>query len=110
MNDRSLPNNLIGKDLGLMKDELAGLNIKEAYFLGIKQYGYWYMDNNGIKIEKSVFAGVKRDSLSFDEVFKLFKGQTISKIYEQRRFKSMKNFTIKYRLLILFYVCVLIYH
>jgi hypothetical protein len=33
---------LIGKDLGLMKDELNGIIIKEAYFLGIKQYGYYY--------------------------------------------------------------------
>jgi len=27
---------------GYMKDELNGLLIREAYFLGPKKYGYWY--------------------------------------------------------------------
>jgi hypothetical protein len=35
---------LVGKELGLMKQELDGNIIKEAYFLGIKQYGYYYFD------------------------------------------------------------------
>jgi|SRR5277367_879005 hypothetical protein len=30
----------LGDDLGFMKDELNGLRIKEAYFLGVKKYGY----------------------------------------------------------------------
>ena len=33
------PENLIGKDLGLIKDELHGKIINEGYFLGINQYG-----------------------------------------------------------------------
>jgi DNA polymerase type B, organellar and viral len=37
-----LDSTLIGKELGLMKDELNGLTIKEAFFLGINKYGYWY--------------------------------------------------------------------
>jgi len=49
--DKPLPDNLIGNNLGLMKDELNGSIIKEAYFLGIKQYGYWYTDTNNNKIE-----------------------------------------------------------
>lgn len=40
-----LSDNLIGKEIGLMKDELNGILIKEAIFLGIKQYGYWYLDS-----------------------------------------------------------------
>jgi hypothetical protein len=40
-----LGDNLIGKNLGLMKDELDGLLIKEAIFLGIKKYGYYYYVN-----------------------------------------------------------------
>ena len=28
------------KDVGLLKDEMNGIVIKEAYFLCIKQYGY----------------------------------------------------------------------
>jgi hypothetical protein len=31
---------LVGKELGLMKDELDGNKIEEAYLFGIKQYGY----------------------------------------------------------------------
>jgi len=78
---------LIGKELGLMKDELNGLTIKEAYFLGVKQYGYWYHDSNNIKIEKSVFAGIKRDSLSFYEIIHLFNGKNITKFINIRFFK-----------------------
>lgn len=63
-----LPNNLIGKELGMMKDELDGCIIKEAYFLDIKKYGYWYLDNNGNRIEKSTVSGIERDSLSFKEI------------------------------------------
>lgn len=37
-----LPDHLIGKELGQMKDELDGLLINKGYFLGIKQYGYTY--------------------------------------------------------------------
>lgn len=50
----------IGDDLGLMKDELNGGNIEEAYFLGIKQYGYSIVspqESNNTLINKSVFAG-----------------------------------------------------
>lgn len=77
--DKPLDANLIGKDLGLMKDELNGLLIKEAYFLGIKKYGYWYLDENGNRIEKSTIAGIPRDSVSFDEIKDLVKGKTITR-------------------------------
>lgn len=60
-----LPDELIGSELGLMKDELDGGIIEAGYFLGIKQYGFKYTDNGQIK-EKSVFAGVKRNSLTFE--------------------------------------------
>lgn len=49
----ALPNHLIGKELGLMKDELDGKVVLEAYFLGIKQYGYKYLDSNNQTIERS---------------------------------------------------------
>ena len=35
-----LPESELGSGLGLFKDELDGLVIKEGYFLGIKKYGY----------------------------------------------------------------------
>lgn len=64
-NNKPLPNNFIGKDLGLMIDEMEGILIKEGYFLNIKKYGYWYKDKFGNRIENSVFAGIERKSLSF---------------------------------------------
>ena len=90
-----IDSNLIGKELGLMKQELDNLKIKEAYFLGIKQYGYWFVNSEGKKIEKSIFAGVKRNSLSFNEIKILFKGETITKLIKTRFFKSLQNLSIK---------------
>ena len=60
-----------------MKDELNGCRISEAYFLGIKQYGYWYLDETGQRIEKSVWAGVPRDSISFQDMVNLFNHKII---------------------------------
>jgi hypothetical protein len=89
-----LPLNIIGEALGQMKDELNGLLIKEAYFLGIKQYGYCYLNSNGDRIEKSVFAGVTRDSLSFQEITDIFKGKTIVKSIINRFFRSMNDLSV----------------
>ena len=38
--DKALPDHMVGKDIGLMKDELDGGYIREAYFLGIKKYAF----------------------------------------------------------------------
>jgi hypothetical protein len=85
---------LLGDGLGLMKDEMNGLVIKEALFLGPKQYGYWYLDENGNKVEKSVFSGVSRDSLSFADIIKIHEGQTITKTIPNRFYKSFNNLNI----------------
>jgi hypothetical protein len=85
----------LGKDLGLMKDELKGVVIKEAYFLGIKKYGYQYLDRNNNLISKSVFAGIQRDSLTFDEIIKLGNGETFVKEVPLRFYKSLINLSIK---------------
>jgi hypothetical protein len=58
--DKELPEYLIGKDLGQLKDELNGGVIKKAYFLGIKKYGYI---NNNDEIH-STFSGIERNSLT----------------------------------------------
>jgi hypothetical protein len=89
-----LNNEELGKDLGLMKDELDGCIINEGYFLGIKRYGYIYTDKNNIKHEKSVFSGIKRDSLTFEEVQKIFKGETIEKNVPIKFYKSFNNLNI----------------
>ena len=61
---------LLGQDIGLMKDELKGQLIQEAYFLGPKKYGYYIIDpvaagGTGVRKEFSVFSGVPRNSLTF---------------------------------------------
>jgi hypothetical protein len=89
---------LLGKDLGLMKDELKGLTIKEAYFLGPKKYSYFIIDKDGNKKEFSVFSGVPRNSLTFNEIESIFKGNTITKNINSKFFKSFTdlNIAIKY--------------
>lgn len=89
-----LSESLIGSGLGLMKDELSGLFIQEAYFLGLKKYGYWYLDKEGNRIEQSVFAGVKRNSLSFNELIELSNGSTIHRNIDSRFYKSFTNLNI----------------
>lgn len=93
--DKPLPNYLLGKDLGLLKDELNGCIIEEGYFLGIKQYGYYYFDSKGDRIEKSVFAGIIRDSVSFKEIKDIFNGETVTKDILVRFYKSFKTLNIK---------------
>jgi hypothetical protein len=94
--DKPLPENLIGKDLGLMKDELDGLTIDKAYFLGIKKYGYRFIKDNQV-INKSVFSGIERDSLTFDEVEQIADGLTITKNIENRFYKSFINLDVTIR-------------
>lgn len=62
-----LLDHLIGDGLGQMKDELNGGIIEEGLFLGPKKYGY-YIDRDGHQHNFSVFSGVPRNSLSYEEV------------------------------------------
>jgi hypothetical protein len=89
-----LPEHLIGSELGQMKDELKGKVIQEGLFLGLKKYGYWYFGDNGSKIESSVFAGVKRNSLPFSEIIEIFKGFKLHKTIADRFYKSFNNLNI----------------
>ena len=85
---------LLGDDLGLMKDELKGQVIAEAYFLGPKKYGYYIIDDKGIRKDYSVFSGVPRNSLSFEEVKAIFEGSVITKNISNRFYKSFTNLDI----------------
>jgi hypothetical protein len=85
---------LLGDGLGLMKDEMNGLVIKEALFLGPKQYGYRYLDKNGNIIEKSVFSGVARDSLTFEQLKSIHQGKTITQTIPNRFYKSFNTLNI----------------
>lgn len=92
--DESLKVDELGKGLGLMKDELDGLSIDEAYFLGIKRYGYHYKDKSNNTLEKSVFAGIKRNSLTFDEVKSVFNGGVLVKFIPVRFYRTFNNLSI----------------
>jgi len=93
---RELPPEFIGPELGQLKDELNGKFIKEAYFIGIKEFGYTYEDA-GKLIEKSVFAGVKRDSLTFNDIKKIFNGEVLKVTSKERLFKSLKNLSLEFK-------------
>ena len=84
----------IGDQLGQMKDEMNGILIQEGLFLAPKKYGYWYLDKNNNKVNVSVFAGVPRNSLTFDEIKNISAGQIITKNISNRFFKSFNNLNI----------------
>lgn len=88
--DKDLPIELIGNELGQLKDELKGDYIKKVFFLGIKKYGY--MDNLD-KIH-SVFSGVEKNSLTWNEIEDIAKGLTIEKEAPPRFFKDLKSLNI----------------
>jgi len=89
-----LAGKFIGSELGLMKDELNGLTIKEAYFLGIKKYGYQYLDENNKLVTKSTFSGIEKNSLTFDEIIKLSQGDQLVKEIPLRFYKSFQSLSI----------------
>ena len=68
----------MGEEIGLMKDEMNGIIINKGLFLGIKKYGYQYLDAKGNLIDKSVISGVERDTISFNELENIFNGKTIT--------------------------------
>jgi len=86
--------NLIGDLLGQMKDEMRGVLIQEGLFLGPKKYGYWYFDKDNNKVEASVFSGVPRNSLTFDEIKTINQGNVIIKNVSNRFFKSFNSLNI----------------
>jgi hypothetical protein len=65
---KKLDDRFVGNELGMMKNELHGLakddKFIEARFLGNKQYGYKFINLDGKTIEKSIIAGIKRDTVS----------------------------------------------
>ena len=91
--DKELPNYLIGNELGQLKDELKGKLIKKGYFLGIKKYGY-IDENNEVH---SIFSGIERNSLSWNEIEQIANGFTVIKQSSVRFFKNLisLNITIK---------------
>ena len=93
--NKELPAEMVGTELGQMKDELDGGWIKKAYFFGVKKYAY--IDNKD-KV-KTVFSGLTRNSLNWDEVEKLANGMTLTKEIPGQFFKSFSKLeiTIKHK-------------
>jgi hypothetical protein len=62
----------------------------------MKKYGYQYLDENNNLVNKSVFAGVSRDSLTFEEIIKLSQGYNINitKEISLRFYKSLQKLRI----------------
>ncbi len=89
-----LADKFVGNDLGLMKDELQGLTIKEGYFLGVKKYGYQYLDENQNLVTKSTFSGIEKNSLTFDEIIKLSRGDQLVKEIPVRFYKSFQTLSV----------------
>lgn len=89
-----LSEDLVGPELGEMKDEMKGLLIKEAYFLDIKKYGYWYLDLDGNRVEKSTIAGVKKNSIPFKDIEALARGETLNVTRSNVFYKSLQNLSI----------------
>jgi hypothetical protein len=90
----TLDPSLIGSELGQMKDEMKGIVIQEACFVGPKKYGYWYYDKDGNKLEKSVFAGIPRNSLTFNQIKAIFNGEIFTINVSNRFFKSFNHLSI----------------
>lgn len=88
--DKQLPQNMVGPELGQMKDELKGGVIKEAYFFGIKKYAY--IDNNN-KLT-TVFSGVVRNSLTWKEIQDIDKNLVVKKQVPDQFFKSLNKLQI----------------
>jgi hypothetical protein len=88
--NKILPQHLIGTGLGLMKDELDGGVIKKAYFFGIKKYAY--LDNNDNV--KSVFSGIQRNNLSWDEIEQIYLNNPINTKVPDQFFKSLSKMEI----------------
>jgi hypothetical protein len=89
-----LPEYLVGPEIGQLKDELAGLTIDKAYFIGAKQYGYTYTDLDGNRIDKSVWAGVTKDSLPFQTLESVAKGVVHHILADKRFFRDFTNLNI----------------
>lgn len=71
-----------------------GQVIEKALFLDIKKYGYYIQDKVGNKKVSSVFSGIQRNSLTFEEIINVFNGQVLTKVVPIRFFKSFQDLSI----------------
>jgi hypothetical protein len=97
--NKPLPDHLVGDGLGQMKNETLdkfGVEcIDKACFVGLKKYGLIVTDKDGAKHESSTFAGVPKDTLSFDEVNRIHNGENLVRKLKDRFSKSFSDMSIK---------------
>lgn len=97
--DKPIPKHLIGNEIGLFKNELEGkaINniIKEAIFIGNKQYIYKYIDLKGKDITVSKFSGIERNKLTWNQFELVAQGIELN-IKEKNKFiRSYQNLTMR---------------
>jgi hypothetical protein len=97
--NRPIPSHLVGKELGRMKNETLDKygveSIAEATFVGLKKYGLRVIDNEGNIKDSSTFAGVPKDTLTFDEVNSIHNGIPLVRKLKDRFNKSFNSLSIK---------------
>ena len=93
--DKPLPESFINNELGGLKDELKGQIISRAYFLGTKEYGYQIKYPDGSLSDHSVFAGITRHSLTFNEIERLAKGEVLYKTKPIQFNRDIKHLKIQ---------------
>jgi hypothetical protein len=97
--DKPLPEYLVGKELGQMKNETLDKygvdSIAAATFVGLKKYGIRVIDKEGLIKDSSTFAGVPKDTLSFEEVNLIHEGTPLVRNLKDRFTKSFNSLNIK---------------
>nr|YP_010462023.1 DNA polymerase [Hericium erinaceus]UUF93977.1 DNA polymerase [Hericium erinaceus] len=88
--DKPFDSELVGDEIGLMKDELKGEVITRAYFLGIKKYGYQINNKT-----YSVVSGIPRNDLTWDELSLIAKGGKIVRSFDTRDYKHFNSLDIQ---------------
>ncbi|WP_186278693.1 hypothetical protein, partial [Allobacillus sp. SKP2-8] len=94
MIDSDLDSSLISNNLGMMKDELNGVRIKEAIFLGNKKYCYTF-EEGGVLQTRSVFSGAPRNSLTMEDFKKMLKGEIVPITLKSQFVKTIRNLNVK---------------
>ena len=68
---KPIDSKFVSKQIGYFKDEMNGILIQEARFIGPKRYGYWFYNSKNQRIERSVYAGLERNSLTWKQIIKI---------------------------------------
>jgi DNA polymerase type B, organellar and viral len=93
--DKPLPTTT---ELGGLKNEMLkhGVEkISEAYFIGPKEYALKIINKKGEEKIFTTFAGVKKDSLTWNQILQIVKGEEVIVKSYNRFYRSFQALTIK---------------